>query len=153
MDNANHIQKRAVYTARFFFTLVFLINIQCALQFIIVPEQFIGAYELKEISGEIALQGLGIAFLMWNTTYPLFIAKPQRYRALGGIILAQQLIGLTGESMLLASLLPIAANHELLISSIGRFIFFDALGLMLMGASFIYLLYKTNSEKHHNQQN
>lgn len=151
MTHSETTQKRAVYTARFFFTLVFLINVQCALQFIITPEQFIGAYELKGTSGEIALQGLGIAFLIWNTTYPLFILKPQRYHALGGIILAQQIIGLVGESALLASLLSAGTGHALLISSIQRFVAFDAAGLVLMSASFIYLLYKTSPHKHQTQ--
>lgn len=121
----------AVWATRAAFSLVFLLNIQCALQFVIVPGAYTGAYQLSGVSGEAAVRGLGIAFLMWNATYPAFIASPQRFRILGWVILAQQVIGLVGESALLLSL---PAEYETLSSSIARFIAFDAAGLILMAA-------------------
>ena len=71
---------------------------------------------------------MGVVFLMWNATYPLFIFKPDRFFALGGVIISQQVIGCIGESLILATLAP---GHELLASSIMRFIAFDAGGLVL----------------------
>ena len=37
--------------------------------------------------------GRGVAFLMWNCTYPLVIWKPQRHTTLAGVVLAQQVVG------------------------------------------------------------
>ena len=83
-----------------------------------------------------AVCGLGIAFLMWNVTYPVFIALPNRFKVVGGIVLAQQLIGLIGESLLLAYL-PHASF--LFAASIMRFIYFDAFGLLIMTVAFVLL--------------
>lgn len=118
------------------FSLVFFWNVLCALQFVIDPAAYAGAYQLSGAPGEAAVRGLGVAFLMWNATYPLFILQPWRYRVLGGIILAQQAIGLAGELALLGSL---PAGCEVLAASIVRFAAFDGAGLVLMGAAFIVL--------------
>lgn len=123
----------AFWAARVGFGLVFLLNVQCAVEFIISPEAFLEAYELTGIGGETAIRGLGIAFLMWNVTYPLFIVAPDRFPYLSWIIVAQQLIGLIGESLLRFHL---PAGHGLLAQSIDRFIGFDGLGLVvLLGCS------------------
>ena len=73
---------------------------------------------------------------MWNATYPVFIALPNRFKVVGGIVLAQQLIGLIGESLLLAYL-PHASF--LFAASIMRFIYFDAFGLLIMTVAFVLL--------------
>lgn len=126
----------ATWIARLCFAFVFVVNVQCALGFALTPEAYMGAYELAGVSGRVAAQGIGIAFLMWNCTYPAFIATPRRFTALGIVILAQQVVGLIGESLIRATL---PAGHELLASSINLFITFDAVGLVLMGASFAFL--------------
>ena len=131
--------KQALWCTRIVFGLVFIINVQCALQFVFIPDAYVGAYELEGISGIIALQGMGIAFLMWNATYPLYLINPIKYPTLGIIILAQQMIGLIGESTLLFSLPP---EHDLLYDSIVRFICFDGIGLVVMGVAYA-LLYTT----------
>lgn len=131
--------QRALWCARIVFGLVFIINVQCALQFIFTPDVYVGAYELNGIAGTIALQGMGIAFLMWNTTYPFYIARPIKWRVVGVIILAQQAIGLIGESLLLTCL---PSGHEILTTSIQRFILFDGIGLLAMTAAFLFLLKK-----------
>lgn len=120
---------------RICFTIVFCWNVLCAFQFLFMPQSFMGAYELSGVPGEAAVRGMGVVFLMWNGTYPAFIAKPQRFRVLGWVIMAQQLIGLMGEAFILFSL-PI--GHEMLASSIMRFIIFDAAGLVLMVASYAF---------------
>ena len=127
---------RTQWIVRIVFAMVFLLNLQCALQFIIVPQDFIASYELDGPSGKIALQGLGIAFLMWNATYPFFLANPAKFSVVGIIILVQQAIGLIGESALM---LMLPTGHTLLSESILRFICFDGIGLIAMSIAFAYL--------------
>lgn len=128
--------KVAAWAVRLCFAFVFVVNMQCALGFALTPEGYMGAYELAGVPGRVGIQGIGIAFLMWNCTYPLVIWQPQRHRALAGVVLAQQIVGLIGESAIRATL---PAGHDLLASSIDLFITFDALGLALMGVSFAIL--------------
>ena len=116
---------------------VFIINVQCALQFIFLPYDSMWAYELVGVSGRVALQGIGVTFLMWNVTYPIVIFKPAKHMVVYGIILVQQLVGFVGESYLLAS---IPLEYSILRSSIIRFIVFDGAGLIIMGIPFIFLL-------------
>lgn len=122
--------------ARIAVALVFALNVQCALQFVLWPASFAGAYELSGVAGEAAVRGLGVAFLMWNATYPAVIASPRRFRSLYVVVIAQQTIGLIGES---AILLNLPAGHEILAESIQRFIAFDATGLVIMVAAFVWL--------------
>lgn len=126
----------AIWGARISFALVFLMNIQCALQFIIDPASFIASYELAGVPGEAAVRGFGILFLMCNVTYPLFIVQPIRFQILGPLIIAQQLIGTVGESFIFLSLDP---AHAVLSSAIGRFMAFDIAGLALLCASYLIL--------------
>lgn len=125
-----------LWFARAAFAVVFCWNVLCALQFVIDPASYAGAYQLDGAPGAAAIRGLGVAFLMWNTTYPLFILQPWRYRVLGGVILVQQAVGLVGELAILGSL---PAGCEVLAASIARFAAFDGAGLALMGAAFIAL--------------
>ena len=127
----------ATWTVRACFAFVFAVNVQCALGFALTPEDYMAAYELSGVPGRVATQGIGIAFLMWNCTYPLVIWQPRRHTALAGVVLAQQVVGLTGELLVRASL---PAGHNLLASSVDLFIAFDAVGLGLMAASFGALL-------------
>ena len=101
--------------------------------------------ELAGVPGATAVRGLGIAFLMWNATYPAVIASPARFRALGVVVLAQQAIGLAGESWIRLSL---PAGHEALAASIDRFVVFDAAGLALMGVAFAWLLVADRRARH-----
>lgn len=129
-----------LWLVRVAFAAVFAVNVWCAISFITVPADYAGAYELGGVAGEAAVRGLGIAFLMWNATYPAFIVSPFRFRVLGWVVLAQQAIGLIGESLMLAAL---PSGHEVLASSILRFIAFDGAGLVLMTATFALLLVAT----------
>lgn len=130
------VEPMRVWTARVAVGAVFLMNIQCALSFIIWPERFAGGFGLAGVPGQVALRGLGIAFLMWNATYPPVMWDPQRFRTVFGIVIAQSLIGLIGESWLLLSL---PAGHPEIAASLTRFIVFDAAGLVLMAAAFAML--------------
>ena len=126
---------RRTWIARVLVALVFAINVQCALQFILWPEAYTAAYQVEGASAEVMVRTVGICFLMWNATYPPVIARPDRYRVLFGVVLAQQAIGLVGESLLLVGLQP---GLEMLASSIARFVAFDAAGLVLLVIAFVF---------------
>ena len=122
-----------IWIARMLVALVFAINVQCALQFILWPGAYTAAYQVEGASAEVMVRTVGICFLMWNATYPPVIVRPDRYRVLFGVVIAQQTIGLIGEGLLLASLQP---GLEVLAGSIMRFVAFDAGGLVLLVAAF-----------------
>lgn len=109
----------------------------CAFQFLIAPAQFAGAYQLSGVAGEAAVRALGVVFLMWNVTYPPFIAAPERFSVLGPVILVQQLLGFGGEALIFAGL---PAGYEMLGGSILRFMAFDGAGLALMATAYFIFL-------------
>lgn len=129
----------SLWIARIAVSLVFVLNIQCALVFLIFPEQYIGAFELSGTAGIVALQGIAVTFFMWNATYPFVIAHPLKYRIVFIIVLIQQAIGLIGESFIYFS---IGEGHPVLSNSILHFIVFDSVGLLIMSLAFIFLLYR-----------
>ena len=135
--------RACTWIARIGFAIVFIVNVQCALSFVFEPSAFVGAYELSGVPGNVAIQGMGVVFLMWNVPYAVYIAHPVRFHAMGWVAIVQQTIGLVGESLILAG---IPAGHTLLSESILRFIAFDALGLVIMMAvqgALAFALHKT----------
>ena len=122
-----------IWIARVLVVAVFFVNVQCALQFVVWPEAYTAAYQLEGASAEAVVRSIGICFLMWNATYPVVIARPDRYRMLFGVMIAQQVIGLVGESLLLASL---GDGLTVLAGSIVRFIVFDAAGFVALAVGF-----------------
>ena len=80
-------QRAAGIAARVAVALVFAVNVQCAASFVLWPEAFAGGFELAGVPGAAAVRGLGVAFLMWNATYPPVIANPRRFRALFAVVL------------------------------------------------------------------
>ena len=123
------------WIARLLVLVVFVVNVQCALQFVLWPWDYVGAYQLEGASAEAVVRSIGICFLMWNTTYPPVIVRPERYRMLFGVVIAQQLVGLVGESLLYLSLGP---ELPILASSVMRFIVFDGAGLVLLAVAFAF---------------
>ena len=115
---------------------VFVVNIWCALAFILDPDAYVGGFELVGVPGRIAVQSFGILFLMWNATYPPVVLRPALHKTLFGVVLAQQTIGLVGEVWLW---LTLPAGHEALSETGRRFIIFDAVGLVLMSIAYIML--------------
>lgn len=132
--------RAAAVATRIAYAAVFALNVQCAIQFVLWPEAYAPQFELAGVAGAAAVRGLGVAFLMWNATYPAVIANPRRFRALAVVVLVQQAIGLVGESWIWASL---PAGHDALAASIGRFVVFDGAGLVLMTAAFGWLALTT----------
>jgi hypothetical protein len=106
---------------------VLLVNLECAVAFLIWPGFYAGSFELSGVPGEAMLRGLGVLFLMWNVPYAVALWHPIRYRTSLFEALAMQTIGLVGESFIYSSL-PL--NNNLARSSLARFIIFDFLGLL-----------------------
>lgn len=117
------------------YAAVFVSNLCCIIPFLVHPEDYIGSYEVCGSNGAVAaIQGFGVAFAMWNVTYPFFIFRPRKDMTLGLIIIVQQAVGLIGE-LYIRHGLPQGLTS--LPSAITRFVWFDAGGLVLLVAGFV----------------
>lgn len=116
-------------------------NLQAALIFIGSPGGFVRAYELSGAAGEAAVRGFGVLFLMWNVPYLFALKDPIRYQLALTFALLMQLTGLIGESYIFSTL---GVDHQLLRSSILRFIAFDGAGLVLLAVAYILIRKKNN---------
>lgn len=119
--------------ARILILAVLVVNVQCALVFILWPGSFTGSFELSGTAGKAAVQGFGILFLMWNIPYAVAASHPLKRRVSLIEALVMQTIGLAGESLLLAGLPP---GHPALVQTLSRFIIFDGGGLVLLAGAF-----------------
>jgi hypothetical protein len=128
---------RTLWFARITVGAVFLMNVTCALAFILQPESYSPGFEVAGVPGMIYVQGMGILFLMWNATYPLVIFHPIRYRALFVVVLIQQAIGFVGETWLW---LTLPAGHSTLRATGLRFMIFDGIGLIAMAVAYWLLM-------------
>ena len=115
--------------------LVLVANLSAAIPFVLDPAAFAGAFELSGAPGAAMVRGLGILFLMWNVTYLPVLVIPLASVRFSSVVLVQQVIGLAGETWILASL---PAGHAALIASGLRFIAFDGTGLVLLVAAFLW---------------
>jgi hypothetical protein len=118
--------------ARVLVSIVFFVNIQCALAFLLWPGKYTGSFELSGVPGEAMLRGLGVLFIMWNVPYAVALWNPVRYLMVLWIAVAMQAIGLVGETFIAIS---IPVEHIDIRSAIARFVFFDAIGLILLLAA------------------
>ena len=118
-----------LWTSRLLIAIVAAWNIQAAVVFIATPGSFVHAYELAGVAGEAAVRGVGVLFLMWNVPYLFAVLHPVRYQL--GLVFAlwMQAVGLLGESYIFFTL---PMGHEILQSSILRFILFDGTGIVLL---------------------
>jgi hypothetical protein len=118
-----------LWSARFLIGIVVAWNLQAAFAFILSPSRFMHAYELSGSSGEAAIRGFGVLFLMWNVPYLFAVKDPIRYRLALIFALLMQSIGLIGESYILSTL---TVDHIFLRDSILRFMAFDGAGLFML---------------------
>jgi len=118
-----------VWAARVAVGLVLVSNLSAAIPYLLHPDRYAAAFELTGVAGAAMVRGLGILFVMWSAAYLPLIAHPDRHRVLFGVIVVQQVVGLVGETWILASLLP---GHAALTASGLRFIAFDGAGLVLL---------------------
>jgi len=128
---------RLLWLTRIIVGAVFLMNVSCALAFILQPEKYSPGFEIAGVPGMIYVQGLGILFLMWNATYPLVIFHPIRYRALFVVILIQQAIGFAGETWLW---LTLPSGHSPIRATGLRFMLFDGIGLIALAGAYWLLM-------------
>jgi len=117
------------WLARLLIGLVFFFNVQCALAFLIAPQDFAPAFELGGVPGEGMVRGLGILFLMWNVPYAVALWNPRRNRRSLYEVITMQAIGFGGETLLLLSF---PAGHALVSAAVERFMLFDGCGLVLL---------------------
>jgi hypothetical protein len=133
---------RILWLARIIVGAVFLMNVSCALAFILQPNTYSAGFEVAGVPGRIYVQGLGILFLMWNATYPLVIFHPIRYRSMFVVVLIQQAIGFIGETWLW---LMLPSGHSPLRATGLRFMLFDGIGLITMAGAYWVLMRKKNA--------
>ena len=125
-------QRTHIWLARFLIGLVLMINLQSAVLFLMKPSTFAPAYELSGVSGQAAIRGFAVLFLMWNVPYAVALIHPIRFRISLFEAILMQSIGLIGESFILWSL-PV--GYAILRNSITRFIIFDGFGLIALIAA------------------
>ncbi|MEM5775876.1 MAG: hypothetical protein AAGU05_12815, partial [Anaerolineaceae bacterium] len=94
----------ATWLARLAVAAVFALNVSCALLFLLRPQDYAGGFEVSGAAGEAIVRGYGILFLMWNVPYLPVMLAPHWQRVLFWVILAQQAIGVFGESWLYLAL-------------------------------------------------
>jgi len=133
---AGHVDQQhrlALWVTRLMVGTVFFFNVTCALAFVTRPDRYAPGFEVGGVPGRALVRGMGILFLMWNATYPPVLIRPDRHRTLFAVILAQQAIGVAGETWMWATL---PAGHTALWNTGLRFIIFDGAGLVGMAVAF-----------------
>jgi hypothetical protein len=139
MENKTPTSLRIVnWLARIAVLFVFVVNVQCAIGYILAPGPSAAAFDMSGVTGEAAVLGIAITFLMWNCTYPLVIFNPVKNIKVFVIVLVQQVVGLIGETLIFINIPQEQYPH--LYDSISRFVAFDFIGLVVMGIAFIILI-------------
>lgn len=126
------MRQKNLWLARVFIGTVTLFNVQCAVVFLLTPQQYSAGFEVSGVAGEALVRGMGILFLMWNVPYVVAFWHPVRMRVSLYSAAAMQAIGLIGESWLF---IRMPEGHAMLRQTALRFIVFDAAGLILLGAA------------------
>lgn len=132
-QNPESASRTRNWIARALIAVVLALNLQAAISYLIDPQAFRASFELSGVPGTAAVAGVGILYLMWQVPYIFALANPLRYKNSLIEAILMQSIGLAGESWLLSTL---DSSHAVLRSSIGRYIIFDAGGLMLLTCAF-----------------
>lgn len=127
------------WIARILVLLVFASNMYCALSFFISPGAYVNAYQLSGEGANAAIAGIGVAFAMWNVTYIPLIIFPANFRFMFVIVIAQQIIGLAGETWIY---MGFGLSQAVVASSVLRFIIFDSIGLVLLIIALVLIMRK-----------
>ncbi len=125
---------RWTWLARLLIGVVFALNIQCALAFLISPQTYAPAFELGGAPGAGMVRGMGILFLMWNVPYAAALWQPLRNFISLTEAVVMQAVGLLGETLVW---LGLPLQHATARGSILRFIWFDGGGLILLAAAWL----------------
>lgn len=116
--------------------MVLAMNLQCAFAFLVTPQGFAPSFELSGVVGESMIRGMGVLFLMWNIPYIFAFIHPVRYKTSLLEAMLMQFTGFAGESLIWLSL-PL--QHEIVRSSILRFMIFDGAGFIVLVIAWIVL--------------
>lgn len=127
--------KTRIWFARLLITPVIFFNLQCSLVFLITPGRYAASFDLHEPPGLYMIQGLGLLFLMWNIPYLTALIDPIRHTTSLTEAVIMQAIGAFGETILL---LNIPTEYQNLQASVIRFIYFDAGGLLILLAAWLF---------------
>jgi len=137
----NFSPKTRLWIGRFLILVVFFWNVQAAVLFLLRPQDYTPGFELGGVPGQSIIQGIGLLFLMWNVPYFVALLNPVKFRVSLIEAILMQAIGVIGESILRA-VLP--SGYALIESSVARFIWFDAGGLLLLLAAWAATRKKSN---------
>ena len=137
-------EARKVWIARVLVTIVIFINLQAALQYLLNPNAYSGAFELEGIPGMAAVMGVGILYVMWQVPYVFAAINPAAHRLSMTEAVLMQAIGLLGETWLRTR---IPVEHTVLRNSILRYIVFDAGGLVLLSVAWALVNKKVIAQK------
>ena len=141
---AVQIATRKVWIARLLVAVVIFINLQAAVQYLLNPNAYSGAFELEGIPGMSAVMGVGILYVMWQVPYLFAATNPIAHRLSLPEAVLMQAIGLLGETWL-RSRIPV--EHTVLRNSILRYICFDAGGLVLLVVAWFLVNKKVIAQK------
>lgn len=134
-------ERLSLWLARMALSLVFLVNLQCALAFLFSPDRYLSSFEVGGVGGRAVVQGFGIFILLWIMPYPAAIYHPRRHMLSFFYVLVAQAIGSLAEAILLLTLPP---GHPALEATGLRFVLVDGMGLLLLLTTFV-LMHSTGS--------
>lgn len=126
------------WVARILIGLVLFFNLQCAVVFLASPQTYAPGFQLGGVVGNAVVRGYAILFIMWNVPYILAFVNPDKYRVSLYEAVAMQALGLTGESILLATL---PSGYPAIQATITRFVWFDGGGLLLLVLAVVWCSY------------
>ncbi len=119
-----------MWVARACIVLVLVVNLQCAVAFVVSPHAYTGSFQLTGPEGATMVRSMGLLFLMWNVPYAVAAWHPWRHRVSLVEAVIMQAIGLVGEALMLQALPPV--GYAALRATGERFVRFDAAGLLLL---------------------
>lgn len=123
---------RRIFLCQILIGIVTLINLDCAVVFLINPSGYAPGFELSGPVGVSIVRGFGVLFLMWNVPYVVAVWNPLRNVVSVMQAALMQAIGLFGESIIWAGLPVVHVNAR---ATIGRFVLFDGGGLVAILAA------------------
>lgn len=125
--------EKTLWAVRAALLAVLIANMTAAIPFVLRPADYAAGFELSGVAGEAAVRGFGLLFLMWAVPFIPAIIHPIRHRIAFVCVLAMQVIGVVGESLML---LGLPAGHDALRTTGLRFTMFDGAGLVLLLIAF-----------------
>jgi hypothetical protein len=127
MQKTHFLMKKR--SAQLLIALVAFFNLQCAIYFLVRPQDYAFGFELSGVAGDAMVRGMGLLFVMWNIPYLFALTDPIWHRISLLEAVLMQGVGVVGETVIL---LTLTGNHPLVTSTVTRFIAFDGGGFVLL---------------------